>query len=581
MTPEGEEDQIDRFVKNKTNPNRFEEEMIANGVNEECRATMHRVLDRFQGCAATQESFMTLSQELVGFTLKEADALRKTVAKKKMNEITKQKDLFFSKGQEKGYTNETIEYFWRVVIAPSLGYGFSENHALPYSIVGCQCILLGGILFPKIFWQLSCLLQRSGILADKNADYNKIAKAVAMIAKENVEIRPLNINKSEKIFSIDLEKNIIHYGFVGVKGLKEKVIDKILELRPFDSIYDFMVRTSADIGSIVTLIKAGAFDEFGSRQYHIDCLARFKSEQKEKLNGQNLAMIAKRGMWPQGEKQYDEALRIFNFTIYLKHLEKKVIKEEHLDFDPKEFFYLNDRAADFLDEIGFEYQADGLLSKPAWKAYYDLAMRPIKQYLQDNQEALLEKVNNDIIAEWKEKYFPTDKGTAQNEIETMGLCFAEHPLKNMTQFADFNALPQQPEVVTIKNFKNKHIPIYKLDLIAGYVIAKDKLHSSITLLTATGPVDVKFRKEQFANYDAQISSIVDGKKKIIERSWFSRGTGLIICGMRQDDQFVAKTYKSSKLKHSAYKIDEILPDGKVSAQKERKKGTAEEAVEVD
>ena len=80
MTPEGEEDQIERFVRNKTNPDRFEQEMIDNNISQEIRTIMHKELDKFQGCAVTQESFMLLTQQIMGYSLKEADALRKTVA---------------------------------------------------------------------------------------------------------------------------------------------------------------------------------------------------------------------------------------------------------------------------------------------------------------------------------------------------------------------------------------------------------------------------------------------------------------------------------------------------------------------
>lgn len=184
MTTEGEEDQIERFCANKADPDRFEREMLEHKVPDEQRQIMHEVLDQYNGCAATQESFMVLSQQLVGFTLKEADALRKTVAKKKMAEITKQHELFTSKGHDKGLEASVVEYLWTVVVKPSLGYGFSLNHALPYSIIGVQCVLMGGILFHPIYWQAACLLQRSGALDGKSSDYNKIAKAVSLLTKQ-------------------------------------------------------------------------------------------------------------------------------------------------------------------------------------------------------------------------------------------------------------------------------------------------------------------------------------------------------------------------------------------------------------
>lgn len=415
-------------------------------------------------------------------------------------------------------------------------------------------------MFQKIYWQTACLLQRAGSLDGKSADHNKIAKAVSLLAKQGVNIVPIDVNKSEEDFALDADKNIIYFGLSAVKGLKSKVVEKILQERPFKSMWDFIVRTNADITSIVTLIKSGGFDSFGSREDHIDAISRFKADTKERLNGQNLAMLSREGYWPQHTPELVLAQRTFNFTVYLK----------------KHKYKINDRICAFLDELGFLH--DGHEVDPnAWKAYYDMMMRPIKEYLIDNQEEMLAKVNEDIICKWKDKYFPNND-FAQWEIETMGLCFREHPMAHVINVDDFDSLPQEPEIAHIyRTQTGRNIPMYRLTMICGIVVAKDKLHSTITLLTATGPVDVKFRKEQFAHYDAQISRQVGGKKQIIERSWLNRGVGLIVHGMRQDDLFIAKTYKNSPMSHTAYKVTNILSTGKIEVQKDRKKGRQEES----
>lgn len=578
MTSDDEEDQIQRFVRFKENPELFENEMTMAGLNDEQKKHMHDELDRYNGCAATQESFMVLSQKLAGYTLKQADALRKTVAKKKMNEITAQKELWWE--QLKDSSESVREYLWKVIIAPSLGYGFSLNHALPYSIIGVQCILMGGVLFNPIYWQTACLLQRSGALDGKTADYNKIAKAVSMLSKQGVNIRPIDINKSEREFALDAEQNIIHFGLSGVKGVKIKVVDSIIEKRPFTSMFDFVIRTGADITSIVALIKGGAFDKFMPRMDTIEKIAEYKADQKEKLNGQNYLMLSRNGFWPQDTPELIKAQRVFNFTQYLKSLPNGSLYEIY-GGDCGQYYALDERGVQFLTEIG--YENDGVaVNKKGWKYFYDNALRPMKEFLQENQQKMLDRVNSKIKGEWLEKYFPNND-FAQWEIETMGLCFQKHPMANVINVDDFNDLPQEPEIANIfmpKNSRRK-IPIYKLTMICGIVIAKDKLHNTITLLTATGPVDVKFRKEQFAHYDAQISQQVNGKKQVVEKSWLNRGNGLIVHGMRQDDLFMAKVYKNSPMQHTAFKITNIFETGKIEVQKERKRGTAENAPDED
>ena len=129
MTVDGEEDQIERFVRIKNNPELFEQEMIDAGLTAEQRKIMHEELDRYNGCAATQESFMILSQRLANYSLKDADKLRKVVAKKKMNEIDAQKEFFFSKCEG---SNKVKHYLWQTVIVPSLGYG--SDKLGPYTL---------------------------------------------------------------------------------------------------------------------------------------------------------------------------------------------------------------------------------------------------------------------------------------------------------------------------------------------------------------------------------------------------------------------------------------------------------------
>lgn len=564
ITQDDDEDQIQRFVKIKENPEIFENEMIQAGLNAEQRQIMHEELDKYNGCAATQESFMVLCQKLAGYTLKQADALRKTVAKKKMEEITSQKELFFNQLFEE--PNNKKDYLWKTIVAPSLGYGFSLLHALPYSIIGIQCILMGGILFHPIYWQTACLLQRSGALDGKSTDYNKIAKAVSLLSKQGVNIKPIDINKSERNFIHDVEQNAIYFGFEGIKGLKTKTIDKIIALRPFSQMLEMIVKTGADITSVVALIKSGAFDNFITRADNIEILSKLKSGLKDKLNGQNYLMLSKEGYWPQETPELVMAQRVFNFTHYLRSLEKD------------DEFILNDRCCEFLDEVGFEHNGHSL-SKKGWGYYYELKLRPMKEYLKDHQDEMLDKVNAGYIQQFKNKYFPNND-YAQWEIETMGLCFSEHPYINVINVDNFDDLPQEPEIgKTFRSKTGRIVPMYKLTMICGIVIAKDKLHHTITLLTTEGPVDVKFRREQFSHYDAQISQQMSGKKKVIEKSWLNRGTGLIIHGMRQDDLFLAKTYKNSPMEHTAYKITNVLPTGKIEVQKDRKKGRKEESDE--
>ena len=592
ITPEGEEDQIERFAKYGKNIELFEDELNKHKIPEDMKQIIHRELDKTNGCCLAQETLMTLCMELANFTMGEANTIRKVLAKKKVNQIAEQEQLFASRLKDR-LTESQAKYLWRTFIKPQMNYSFCRAHGLGYSMVGVQCILLGGVLFPPIYWQTACLLQRSGALDDKAADYNKIAKAVSIISKQGVNIAPLNINKSENEFRLDAENNTIYFGFGGVKGLKEKVIEAILTYRPFENLQDFISKCNPDVTSLVCLTKAGAFDNFGLRRDIINKIAELKCGTKLRLNGQNLLMLSRENLWPQETEELKFAQRLFNFTQYLKQQLPKTKEERELFTAYK----IDSRARHYLEDVGYDNLIEVIgeedyLNKETWKAVYDVEMNIIKQYLIDNQEGMLNKVNSKAKQDWLKKYFPNND-FAQWEIETMGLCFGEHPMRKVIEhynndgnpkspkFADFEQLSQEPEPAYFFEKNGKKIPMYDLYMICGIVIAKDKIKGMITLLTPTGPVDVKFGKNRFANYDKQISKIVNGKKTVVEKSWFNRGEKVMIHGRRQDDLYMAKTYRNSPMKHTVYKITEIGDDGRIQIQQERKTGMMEESDEND
>ena len=124
-------------------------------------------------------------------------------------------------------------------------------------------------------------------------------------------------------------------------------------------------------------------------------------------------------------------------------------------------------------------------------------------------------------------------------------------------------------------FPNKSggmVPIYKIHTIAGTCIAKDKAKSTIYLLTTSGVVPVKFRKEYFSLFDKQISERqTDGTKKVIEKSWFNRGNMVLVKGIRRGDDFIAKKYSSTE-GHTLYKIESIDANGDIKITSERAGG---------
>ena len=102
------------------------------------------------------------------------------------------------------------------------------------------------------------------------------------------------------------------------------------------------------------------------------------------------------------------------------------------------------------------------------------------------------------------------------------------------------------------------------------VVNNDNNHHTITLITKYGPVNVKFNKGHYAFYNKRISEVGDdGKKHVIEDSWFKRGTLLRCAGIRRDDQFYPTKYNDTIYSHTVNRIIEVHDDGTLLLQSER------------
>ena len=149
-------------------------------------------------------------------------------------------------------------------------------------------------------------------------------------------------------------------------------------------------------------------------------------------------------------------------------------------------------------------------------------------------------------------------------MEVLCFYYHEHELAHvdmerygLKKFAD---LPIEPVVERTFSKGGRLINMFQISHICGTCIAKNKIKSSVTLLTTDGVVEVKFAKNYFALFDKRISARgEDGKNHIVEHSWFNRGSMIIVTGIRSGDTFIAKKYASTP-GHTLYHIDEVNGD---------------------
>lgn len=346
----------------------------------------------------------------------------------------------------------------------------------------------------------------------------------------------------------------------------DNIINEIINKRPFTSVDDFLNKVKVNKPQMINLIKCGAFDEFGDRVEIMNSYINSISETKNKLTLQNVAMLIEHELIPD---DYDFEKRVFNFNKYLRKFKNKETNQIMLDEIAQEFYYKHFD----IDLLNVTENGITTIDANKWKKIYDSYMANLRTFIKDNQFDLLARLNYDLTKEVKEKYAEgnTDKWSMDS------VCFYQD--KHELEFADlislgveeFNDLPEEPQIASTFKAKDGHlINLFKLTKIAGTVIDKNKNKNQITLLTTSGIVIVQ-AYGVMPQYDKQISEVgEDGKKHVIEKSWFTRGNKIIVNGMRRGENiFVAKKYNNQPGHHFTL-ITRVNEDGSVVIQEERK-----------
>ena len=224
-----------------------------------------------------QEQLMRIARDLAGFTLSEADVLRKAVGKKIKKLLDEQKEKMVE-----GMINNEIEpkiakRIWQT-IEPFALYGFNKSHSTCYALIGYQTAYLKSH-FPTEFMS-------SAMTADQN-DIERIAFLVDECKQMGLQVLPPNINESNQNFSKASEKTI-HFGLNAIKNVGHNIVKSIVEERkkngPFKSITDFIERVdSKDLNkkSLESLTKCGALDNLGERNQILNSMDQLLSLSRE------------------------------------------------------------------------------------------------------------------------------------------------------------------------------------------------------------------------------------------------------------------------------------------------------------
>ena len=564
LMPDGaDETPIDRYIRYKSNHQEWVNDTVAFGLNDEERECLWEYLADAYGLADSQEKIMRLSMDrrVSGYTLKEANKLRKSIAKKDEKLQAEAKAQFFEYGRKLGTREVFLDYIWNVVFAASMGYSFSQLHSYSYSIIALQELNLNWF-YPRVYWNCACLsVEASGINEDGESggstDYGEVAKAIYKMKQSDIEVAPPSINDSELDFTPREKDNTILFGLSGIAKINADIANQIISNRPYTSFKNFYTKNSYD-GSLitnskfVTLIKAGCFDEFESNRIKVMKQYVFYSHtMKTNLTMANLDEAIKIGC-----NIPKSMLSPIRFKKYV--CSKQFLYGQHPQFRSKKLYWLDNKALKYfnkncinelVENQDYFYQDDMILVvDTSLDKLFKPVMDSLKIFL--NTQDFIKEFNRQSMRTRYQELIGNDEDVNMWSFSTCSFFSHNHYLAsidyNKYNISSFDELPNEP-VFTLKTWGKRSYRQYELYQIAGVVLDKNDNSHFITILDFNNNVvNVKMDNGLYAKYKAQISENVNGKKKVLEKSWFQRGMPLIIAGYKMgENDFKVKTYKNS------------------------------------
>lgn len=585
MASNNGESPLEQYVRYKNNIQKWYDDMRTYGLQQNEMDVLRKYLSTSYGIAETQEKVMLISMDknVANFTLNESNKLRKAIAKKKFDVLQATEKMFYEYGKKNNVRQIFLKYVWDEVFAKSAGYAFSLLHVNSYTHIALQEMNLY-TKYPTIYWNTAVLIVKSSSDEDnddnKNTDYGKIATAIGSMQSQGTKIALPDINTAKFEFSPNVKNNQIIFGLKGISGIGDDLAKLIIENRPYTSVQEFIEKINISKSSMINLIKAGCFDGLSKsrndlmKQY-FQYLAQQENITKDNLTLQNLSSIESINIISKDKQIY---IRYINFNKYITQKQFFVKKEKRKNYykaiDEGFNFFEQEYIPYLKENVDYWYTDDGIIFI---KSAYDKVFKKRKQEFIEyiNTKEFIQKYNSTVYDQFiQENWNKYCNGNQSKwEMDSLSFYYSKHELADIDyqkyDIAKFNDVPKEPVVCGEYIRKNKAFPKYTLYKIAGTILDKNKNKHTISLLTTDGVVTVKFYDGAFIAYDKQLSVINDGKKQVIEKSWFARGNKLLITGIRRDDKFFPKRYYDSVYSHTVCLIKKVFDNGNLQLQLER------------
>ena len=227
------------------------------------------ILEKTYGICVYQEQLMRIAHDLAGFSMAEADVLRKAVGKKIKKLLEAQKEKMIEGMKQNGIPEKIAFKIWEWV-KPFARYGFNKGHSASYARITYQTAWLKAH-YPNAFM--------AALLTSDFGDLDRIAIEIGECERLNIKVLPPSVNSSFVEFGIDKETKEIYFSLAAIKNVGVGVAQAIQEERQknglFQSLADFLKRLDRQLlnrKTLESLMKSGALDCFGSRELLVENL---------------------------------------------------------------------------------------------------------------------------------------------------------------------------------------------------------------------------------------------------------------------------------------------------------------------
>lgn len=255
----GPMDSIPRFIESKHNPKKIFYK----------HPLLRDILDVTYGCIVYQEQVIEIFKKLGGFSIGQADMIRRAMSKKKLSEIEKERVAFVLGDTERGIHGavslgvpENVAGSIYDEIIDFANYAFNKSHAVAYAIITYQTAYLK-YHYPREYM--------AALLSSVLGEASKVAEYTAECRENGISLLPPDVNESDDNFTVSGAS--IRYGLVAVKNIGSGFIKAVMEERKkggkfktFDEFCERMYGTEINKRAVESLIKAGAFDSMGYKR---------------------------------------------------------------------------------------------------------------------------------------------------------------------------------------------------------------------------------------------------------------------------------------------------------------------------